>query len=508
MTTSAARAGCSYFGVRIPRHVRRDMADLAERGYTGVLHTFSENDFAYYRDTMAEIVAISHAAGLSVQASPWGLGRTFGGEAESRWVAFHPEECQVLDDGRRVAAACLNSAAYRDFCKEWADWVLECGVDSVFWDEPAWVVPVHVGVDDASRWTCRCERCAERFGGPIPAELVGGAGLPGGVGRRLPPRDARARRRARRLERDLPPALDRGHAGARRLERGRGAVRAWPPSSPIRTGSTGTARRRRSCGASPGCCARPPTGTGSRRSCGCRASGSRARTSPTSRRPSRPRARRASTTSGPGATRPAGHMTHLATPDSPLVWEAVSAALTGRPQTATTEVARRGSRRPRPPLDARPRAAPQRGGRDRSRRRRGSGRRARRRDRRDRRADAPRRTADLRRRRHVGSPRGARRGRVRPHFRLAARRGPRRRRRPGRRRGRSCCGDERTARVSPPARGLRRRRQRERLHAVRPRRARGRARGGCARRRRRRVPATARPQRWPSTRWRPSSGPR
>jgi N-acetylmuramic acid 6-phosphate etherase len=148
------------------------MADLAARGYTGVLHTFSENDVAYYRETMAEIVAASHAEGLYVQASPWGLGRTFGGEAESRWVAFHPEESQVLDDGRRVAAACLNSPAYRDFCKEWADWVLECGVDSVFWDEPAWVVPEHVGVDDPARWTCRCEHCAERFGGPVPAELT------------------------------------------------------------------------------------------------------------------------------------------------------------------------------------------------------------------------------------------------------------------------------------------------------------------------------------------------
>ncbi len=169
---TSARAGCSYFGVRIVRHVRRDMADLAARGYTGVLHTFSENDLAYYRGTFAEMVAASHDAGLHVQVSPWGLGRTFGGEAESRWVAFHPEECQVLDDGRRVAAACLNSPAYRAFCKEWAAAALDAGVDDVFWDEPAWVVPWHVGVDDDARWTCRCAHCAERFGAAVPGELT------------------------------------------------------------------------------------------------------------------------------------------------------------------------------------------------------------------------------------------------------------------------------------------------------------------------------------------------
>src|SRR5207253_8130507 len=99
----AMSAGCSYFGVRILRHVRRDLEDLAARGYTGVLHTFSENDLAYYRGTMEAIVAASHDLGLTAQLAPWGLGRTFGGEAESRWVTFHPEGCQVLDDGRRVA---------------------------------------------------------------------------------------------------------------------------------------------------------------------------------------------------------------------------------------------------------------------------------------------------------------------------------------------------------------------------------------------------------------------
>jgi len=158
------RTGVSYFGVRILRHVRRDLEDIAARGYTAVLHTFSENDLAYYRGTVAEIVAASHDLGLEVQMCPWGVGRTFGGEAESRWVTLHPEACQVLDDGRRVATGCLNQPAYRAFCKEWADAALEAGTDYVFWDEPHWTVPEHVGVDDRARWACVCQLCADLSG--------------------------------------------------------------------------------------------------------------------------------------------------------------------------------------------------------------------------------------------------------------------------------------------------------------------------------------------------------
>ena len=339
MTTSPARAGCSYFGVRIPRHVRRDTADLAERGYTGVLHTFSENDFAYYRDTMAEIVAISHAAGLSVQASPWGLGRTFGGEAESRWVAFHPEECQVLDDGRRVAAACLNSAAYRDFCKEWADWVLECGVDSVFWDEPAWVVPVHVGVDDPERWTCRCERCAERFGGPIPAELS----------------EVQAFREASVvdfLREMLAHVAARGGSNAICLlpsTAGTQGLADWNEVASLSglatlvtdpywkhwEGSAESFVRR---------FARLLRETADRHGVAAQLwvpSFGLTREDVPDLEAAITAAREEGVhdlwTWGYEACR---HMTHLATPDSPLVWEAVSAALTARPQTATTEAAR------------------------------------------------------------------------------------------------------------------------------------------------------------------------
>jgi N-acetylmuramic acid 6-phosphate etherase len=340
MTNHLVRAGCSYFGVRIPRHVRRDMADLAARGYTGVLHTFSENDLAYYRDTMAEIVAISHAAGLMVQASPWGLGRTFGGEAESRWVAFHPEECQVLDDGRRVAAACLNSSAYRAFCKEWADWVLECGVDSVFWDEPAWVVPEHVGVDDPARWTCRCERCAERFGAEIPAERTpevqafreasvvdflremlahvaarGGASaicllpategtqgladwdavasLPGLATLVTDPYwkhwDEAAGPFVRRFARLLRETADR-HGVAAQL---------WVPSFGLDRADIPELEDAVAAAREEGV---DDLWTWGYEAC--------------------------------------GHMSHLATPDAPFVWEAVSAALTAKPQVATTETAR------------------------------------------------------------------------------------------------------------------------------------------------------------------------
>lgn len=137
-----------------------------------MLHTFSENDLAYYRGTMADIVRASHDLGLHVQVAPWGVGRTFGGEAESRFVTMRSEACQVLDDGRRVATGCLNNPAYRAFCREWADAAIELGADRVFWDEPHWTHPEHVGIDDPERWACRCEFCVERFGGDMPTRLT------------------------------------------------------------------------------------------------------------------------------------------------------------------------------------------------------------------------------------------------------------------------------------------------------------------------------------------------
>ena len=328
-------AGCSYFGVRIVRHVRRDMADLAARGYTGVLHTVSENDLAYYRGTMAEIFEASHAEGLTVQVSPWGLGRTFGGEAESRFVAFHPEACQVMDDGRRVAAACLNQPAYRAFCKEWADAVLEMGADSVFWDEPAWVVPVHVGVDDEARWTCRCDVCAERFGGPLPTELTP---------------EARAFREASVvdfLREVVAHVADRGGSNTICLlpaTEGTQGISDWDSvavasgADDVRDRSVlealGRAGRpvRQPLRAPAARDLRPPRG---RRAAVAAELRAHPRRDPGARGSRRRRARGRRDDLWTWGYEACGHMTSLATPDAPLVWDAISAALTRRSQKPT-----------------------------------------------------------------------------------------------------------------------------------------------------------------------------
>jgi hypothetical protein len=173
--TDAQRAGVAYFGNRIVRHVAADMEDLADAGFTGVLHTFSENDLAWYRGTMGRIVAASHDAGLPVAVAPWGVAQLFGGEAESGLTAANPDVGQVLDDGRATPAGCPNNPAVRSFVRAWADAAIDTGADQVFWDEPHWVHPEHFGLDP-DRWGCRCRHCQARFavrtGGPMPAELT------------------------------------------------------------------------------------------------------------------------------------------------------------------------------------------------------------------------------------------------------------------------------------------------------------------------------------------------
>jgi hypothetical protein len=167
--------GTSYFGNRIVRHVAADMEALAERGFTGVLHTYTENDLTYYRSTLNEIVRRSQEAGLLVQIGPWGVCRMFGGEAESGFVPANMEVGQVLETGRRVPAGCPNQPRVREFVRTWIDAAIDTGAEHIFCDEPHWTHPQHFGLDP-NHWGCRCEVCRglfrERFGEDMPAELT------------------------------------------------------------------------------------------------------------------------------------------------------------------------------------------------------------------------------------------------------------------------------------------------------------------------------------------------
>lgn len=151
------------------------MQGLAGQGFTGVLHTYSENDLAYYREQMTRIVAASHAAGLEVQVGPWGLGGVFGGEAESIFAMRHPELGQVFADGRRVGSPCPTRPEFRAYVRDWATAAVESGADRVFWDEPHWAHPGRFD-EPTTNWTCVCTSCqaefADRFGGPMPRELT------------------------------------------------------------------------------------------------------------------------------------------------------------------------------------------------------------------------------------------------------------------------------------------------------------------------------------------------
>ena len=254
----------------------------------------------------------------------------------------------MLDDGRRVAAACLNSPAYRAFCKEWADWVLDCGVDSVFWDEPAWVVPAHVGIDDADALE-------------LPLRAL----------RRAVRRRAAARARRRRCGRSARPRSSTSCARSSRTS----------PRAAARTRSA-FCRRPKALTAS-------PTGTSVASLPGLttfatdpywkhwdEAAGPFVRRFARLLRETCDRARRRRAAMAAelrsyadeipeleaaiAAAREegvddlwtwgyeaCGHMTSLATPDAPLVWEAVSAALTGRrrpPRQRSTRLELRSTR--------------------------------------------------------------------------------------------------------------------------------------------------------------------
>jgi hypothetical protein len=164
--------GTSYFGVRDVSHASADLDRFGEEGLNAVLHTFSERDQLYYEETVGDMVSASHERGFTVYVNPWGVGRTFGGEALSEFVGQYPDSCQRLSTGDRLPAACFNDDQFRSFMHEWVDAAVETGADVIFWDEPHWYIPEwHGDSFPDGAWGCRCRSCQSRFENTFGEEM-------------------------------------------------------------------------------------------------------------------------------------------------------------------------------------------------------------------------------------------------------------------------------------------------------------------------------------------------
>lgn len=167
------KIGTSYFGNRILRHVKQDMEQLVKQGFNLVVHTFNENDMLFYHSTMKDIVQISKDAGLEVQLDPWGVGKVFGGESFSNFVACNLDAVQILSDDKPAGMACPMNPKFRAFMIEWIEMALSFEPDMIFWDEPHFCIPNWLG-SRPNQWGCRCSYCQEhfreKFGKEMPKE--------------------------------------------------------------------------------------------------------------------------------------------------------------------------------------------------------------------------------------------------------------------------------------------------------------------------------------------------
>ncbi len=156
------KTGISYFGNRNPRHFAHDLEDIRQHNCTFIVHTFSENDQQFYKDTMAEMVSQTKDAGLECYLDPWGVGHVFGGETYSSFALNYPDTLQILPDGIQAPAACFNHPRFREFMRTWIEDAAELGADVLFWDEPHF----YINLRDKKRfplWYCRCQSCNDKF---------------------------------------------------------------------------------------------------------------------------------------------------------------------------------------------------------------------------------------------------------------------------------------------------------------------------------------------------------
>lgn len=170
------KLGVSYYGNRIPWRVRDDLQAIREAGCNYVVHTMSEEDFEFYQGALAEIIQLSHEAGLEVWLDPWGVGQAFGGETYSSLIAKNLSLRQIDSQGQSLPIACLNHPDFREYLTQWTEIAKKLKADVLFWDEPHFFIYPEEEGAQPKLWACCCSFCQEkfknRFGSPMPRQLT------------------------------------------------------------------------------------------------------------------------------------------------------------------------------------------------------------------------------------------------------------------------------------------------------------------------------------------------
>jgi hypothetical protein len=123
MGDPAPRHLVSYFANRHLDHLQRDLEEMREHGFDGVVHCITEADCQWGMRRIAEMFAMTREAGLSCWADPWGLAGVFGGEAHSDYLA-------------RGGSVSAGDPGLHALLHNWVDAVAAAGAEWVFWDEP------------------------------------------------------------------------------------------------------------------------------------------------------------------------------------------------------------------------------------------------------------------------------------------------------------------------------------------------------------------------------------
>jgi len=162
--------GVSYFSRARLKHIEYDIKEIKKIGSSFIIHTLSENDILYYRETVRRAVNFSREHKLGIWIDPWGVGGIFGGETASWFTLKNIKSRQISSKGEILPASCINNDHFRDFMKKWLDDAIDLGADVIFWDEPDFF-RFEYGNDYNVNWSCRCSACQELFKNAYKKEM-------------------------------------------------------------------------------------------------------------------------------------------------------------------------------------------------------------------------------------------------------------------------------------------------------------------------------------------------